>query len=107
MLIPAAATIESGAHLLFTMAKTYYVVSSEHIINQIAYISQLLILQTDEERKAHLQQASDKTITTSLKIIQMARERHNIYLEETRNRQAEYAAYMTSLAALGLSQTIG
>ncbi|CAF3715450.1 unnamed protein product [Rotaria sp. Silwood1] len=107
MLIPAATTIESGAHLLFTMAKTYYAVSSEHMIDQIAGISQLLTLQTDEARKAHLQQASNKTITTSLKITQMAQERHSIYLEKTRNRQAEYTAYITSLAASGLSQTIG
>ncbi|CAF5042700.1 unnamed protein product, partial [Rotaria socialis] len=30
ILLPSATTIESGAHLLYVMAKTYYAVSSEH-----------------------------------------------------------------------------
>ncbi|CAF4689349.1 unnamed protein product [Rotaria sp. Silwood2] len=77
------------------------------MIDQIAGISQLLTLQTDEARKAHLQQASNKTIAALSKITQMAQERHSIYLGKTRNRQAEYTAYMASLVASGLSQTVG
>ncbi|CAF4334531.1 unnamed protein product, partial [Rotaria sordida] len=76
------------------------------MINQIAGISQLLTLQTDEARIAHIQQASNETITTLLMIIQMAQERHSIYLQKTRTRQAEYTAYMTNLAASELSQSI-
>ncbi|CAF1061905.1 unnamed protein product [Rotaria sordida] len=107
ILIRATTTIETGAHLLFTMAKTYYAVSSEHMSAQMAGISQLLLLQTDEARIAHIQQASNETITTLLMIIQMAQERHSIYLQKTRTRQAEYTAYMTNLAASELSQSIG
>jgi hypothetical protein len=107
LLIPAATTIESGAHLLFVMAKTYYAVSSEHMINQIAGIGKMLILQTDEARNAQLQQASNNTLTTSLKISRMAQERHTLYLQETHNRQAEYTAYMKNLLVSVLEETIG
>lgn len=97
ILVPAATTIESGAHLLYTMAKTYYAVSSEYMINQIAGIGQMLLIQTDEERNVQLQLASNNTLTTSMKITNLAQERHALYLQETHNRQAEYIAYINSL----------
>ncbi|CAF3544391.1 unnamed protein product [Adineta steineri] len=107
MLIPAATEIESGAHLLFTMAKTYYAVSSEHMINQIAGINKLSVLQTDEARHAQLQLASNNTMITSLKISQLAQERHELYLQEMQNRQAEYTTYMNNLILFELEETIG
>jgi hypothetical protein len=107
LLVPSATTIESGAHLLFTMAKTYYAVSSEHMVNQIAGISRMLVLQTDEARNAQLQLASNNTLITSLKITQLAQERHALYLQETHNRQAEYTAYINSLVTFELQGTLG
>lgn len=107
ILIPSATTIESGAHLLFTMAKTYYAVSSEHMINQIAGIGRMLILQTDDARHTQLQQASNNTLITSLKITQLAQERHALYLQETHNRQAEYTAYMQNLVTFELEGLVG
>jgi len=89
------------------MAKTYYAVSSEHMINQIAGIGKMLILQTDEARNAQLQQTSNNTLITSLEITQLAQERHELYLQETHNRQAEYAAYMIDLLAFELEGNIG
>ncbi|CAF1133280.1 unnamed protein product [Adineta steineri] len=107
MLIPSATTIESGAHLLFTMAKTYYAVSSQHMINQIAGINKLSVLQTDEARHAQLQLASNTTMITSLKISQLAQERHELYLQEMQNRQAEYTTYINNLVLFELEETIG
>ncbi len=104
ILVPAATTIESGAHLLFTMAKTYYAVSSEHMINQIAGIGKMLLLQTDEARNAQLQQTSNMTLITSLEITQLAQERHALYLQRTHNRQAEYTAYINNLVAFELEK---
>jgi hypothetical protein len=84
------------------MAKTYYAVSSEYMINQIAGIGQMLLLQTDGERTAQLQLASNNTLTTSMKITYLAQERHALYLQETHNRQAEYTAYINNLANFNL-----
>ncbi|UJR36843.1 hypothetical protein I4U23_029556 [Adineta vaga] len=107
LLIPSATTIESGAHLLYTMAKTYYAVSSEHMINQIAGIDKMLILQTDEARQAQLQIASNNTLSTSLQITQLAQERHALYLQEMQNRQAEYITYINDSIIFELQETIG
>ncbi|CAF0856583.1 unnamed protein product [Adineta steineri] len=107
LLIPCATDIESGAHLLFVMAKTYYAVSSEHMINQIAGINKLSVLQTDEARHTQLQLASNNTMITSLKVSQLAQKRHELYLEETQNRQAEYTTYMNNLVLFQLEETIG
>jgi hypothetical protein len=89
------------------MAKTYYAVSSEHMINQIADISKMLLLQTDDARHAQLQQTSNNTLITLLKITRLAEERHTLYLQETHNRQAEYKTYMTNLLTSHLEETIG
>ncbi|CAM4765659.1 unnamed protein product [Rotaria magnacalcarata] len=107
ILLPSATTIESGAHLLYVMAKTYYAVSSEHMINQIAGIGKMLILQTDEARNNQLQLASNTTLVTSLKITQLAQDRHTLYLQENHNRQAEYTAYLNSLATFELEGIVG
>jgi len=88
------------------MAKTYYAVSSEYMITQIAGIGKMLILQTDAERTAQLKQTSNNTWITSLKITQLAQERHELYLQETHNRQAEYTAYIENLANFNLERLL-
>lgn len=105
LLVPCATTIERGAHLLFTMAKTYYAVSSEYMINQIAGVGKMLTLQTDEARSAHLKEISNQSVANSFKITEMVQERRAIYIERTKSRQAEYAAYIASLAAYQLEET--
>lgn len=107
LLVPSATTIEKGAHLLYTMARTYYAVSSEHMINQIAGISTMLFLQTDEARQAQLQRTLNNTVTTSLQITQLAKDRHALYLEEMKNRQAEYTTYLNNLQTSELQGNIG
>jgi hypothetical protein len=89
------------------MATTYYAVSSEHMITQIAGIGKMLTLQTDEERNAQLQQTSNNTLTNSLQISQLAQDRHALYLQETHNRQAEYKKYINDLLAFELEGNIG
>jgi hypothetical protein len=89
------------------MAKTYYAISSEHMITQIAGIGKMLALQTDAERTAQLQLAANNTLTTSLKITALAQERHAFYLQETHNRQTEYNTYINNLLAMELEGSIG
>ena len=105
--IPLTEDIEKNSHLLFTMARTYYTISSEHMINQIAGIGKFMLLQTDAERTNHLQQASNTTLTTSMQITQLAQDRHEEYLVLTHQRQAEYATYMESLTVTQLGELIG
>ena len=106
ILIPSATTIETGAHLLFTMAKTYYAVSSEYMINQIAGIGKMLLLQTNEERNAHMVQTRSNMIITSQQIGELAQQRRVLYLQQTHNRQAEYTAYLNSLANFNITESV-
>jgi hypothetical protein len=97
ILVSAVTAIERGAHLLFTMAKTYCAVSSEHMIYQIAAINEMLLLKTDDARHTQLQLASNNTLITLLKVTELAQKRHALYLQESHNRQAEYTAYISNL----------
>ncbi|CAF5225254.1 unnamed protein product, partial [Rotaria magnacalcarata] len=54
-----------------------------------------------------LQLASNTTLVTSLKITQLAQDRHTLYLQENHNRQAEYTAYLNSLATFELEGIVG
>ncbi|CAF1537428.1 unnamed protein product [Adineta ricciae] len=107
LLVPSATTIEKGAHLLYTMARTYYAVSSEYMINQIAGIGAMSLLQTDQARQAQLQLTLNNTVTTSLQVTQMAKDRHALYLQEMENRQAEYTTYINNLQTSELQENIG
>ena len=99
--------IENSAHSLYTMAKAYYGVSNDHMVNQITEIHKILLLHNDADRQAKLQATSNYTLVTSMKITDMARARHALYLQETHNRQAEYGAFITNLATLDLEELIG
>ena len=89
------------------MARTYYAVSSEYMISQIAGIGKLMLLQTDNERTKHLQQASNATLTTSLQVTQFAQDRHDEYLQLTHQRQAEFEIYMQTITLAQLEELIG
>jgi hypothetical protein len=48
-MLDVADDIDRGAHLLYIMAKTYYDVSNQYMINQIAGLAALAVIQTDSE----------------------------------------------------------
>ena len=99
--------IERGAHLLYIMSKTYYDVSSEHMVDQIVRMNNLLLLQTDAERKSYLQSLSNQTTATSAKIIQLAESRQNEYVLRNKARQAEYEKFLLNAAEEDLDLLIG
>jgi hypothetical protein len=105
ILVPIAIDIDRGAHLLYTMATTYYEISSEYMIDQIAGIGKLLVLSNDADRQAHLQIVSNNTAITSAKISRLVQERQSIYLENIHARQEQYEQYIAELAALDLENT--
>jgi hypothetical protein len=99
--------IERGAHLLYVMSRTYYDVSSEYMINQIASMNTLLLLNTDTQRKAYLQSLSLNTTSTSTRIIRLGQERQNQYVLRNKARQEEYERFLTKLAEEELDGFIG
>ncbi|CAF4600665.1 unnamed protein product [Rotaria socialis] len=99
--------IERGAHLLYVMSKTYFDISSEYMINQIATINTLLLLQTNSERSSLLRSLSSNTTITSTKIIQLAQERQNEYASRNKARRDEYQRFLAKLAEEDLEIVIG
>jgi hypothetical protein len=99
--------IERGAHLLYIMSRTYYDVSSEYMINQIASMNALLLLQTDTERKAYLQSMSLNTTSTSTRIIRLGQERQDQYTLRNKARREEYERFLAKIAEEELDVLIG
>jgi len=99
--------VERGAHLLYVMSKTYYDISSEYMIDQIASMNTLLLLQTDTERTAYLRSLSSNTTSTSTKIIQLAQERQNEYTSRNKERREEYENFLIKMAEEELEGIIG
>jgi hypothetical protein len=99
--------IERGAHLLYIMSRTYYDVSSEYMINQIASMNALLLLQTDTERKAYLQSMSLNTTSTSARIVRLGQERQDQYTLRNKARREEYERFLAKIAEEELDVLIG
>lgn len=99
--------VERGAHLLYVMSKTYYDISSEYMIDQIAAMNILLLLQTDSERTAHLHALSSNTTSTSAKIINLAQERQNEYALRNKERREEYENFLNKMDEEDLEAMIG
>jgi len=99
--------VERGAHLLYVMSKTYYDISSEYMIDQIASMNALLFLQTDTERTAHLRLLSSNTTATSTRIIQLAQERQNEYTLRNKARREEYQNFLDKMDEEELEAIIG
>ncbi|CAF4731594.1 unnamed protein product, partial [Rotaria magnacalcarata] len=68
------------------------------MINQIATINTLLLLQTNSERSSLLRSLSSNTTITSTKIIQLAQERQNEYASRNKARRDEYQRFLAKLA---------
>ena len=99
--------IERGAHLLYVMSKTYYDISSEYMIDQIAGINGLLFLQTDSERLSSLRSLSLNTTSTSTRIKKLAQERHSEYNSRNKARREEYERFLAKIAEEELDIFIG
>jgi len=99
--------IERGAHLLYVMSKTYYDISSEYMIDKIASMNALLLLQTDTERSAYLRALSSNTTATSTQIIQLGQERQNEYTARNKARREEYENFLAKMTEEDLEGSIG
>ncbi|UJR23288.1 hypothetical protein I4U23_026304 [Adineta vaga] len=107
LLVEASQDIDGDAHLLFLMAKTYYDVSREYMVNQIAGVSGLLGVSTDEERTAHMQKMSNDTTATAKKLKIMINSRANAYALASEKRQEEYNVYLETATLEELTGIVG
>lgn len=98
--------IERGAHLLYVMSKTYYDISSEYMINQIANMH-ALFLGTDAERSSYLHSLAANTTSTSRQIIRLAEERQNEYSSRNKERREEYEKFLAKVASGEFEDIIG
>ncbi len=107
MLMVTCQEVERGAHLLYVMSKTYYDISSEYMIDKIASMNTLLLLQTDTERSAYLHLLSSNTTETSAQILQLGQERQNEYTTRNKARREEYEKFLAKMDEEDLEGSIG
>jgi hypothetical protein len=96
LLVEAAKEIDGDAHLLFLASKTYYDVSREYMVHQIAGVSGLLGISTDAERTAHMQKMSSETVATTTKMKLLMKSRLAAYDIVNTKRQEEFNTYLMS-----------
>lgn len=99
--------IERGAHLLYVMSKTYYDISSEHMIGQINTINTLMYIGNAADRSAYLKSLASNTTTTSERIKTLAQTRQNEYALGNQARQKEYEKFLAKLELEDLDILIG
>lgn len=98
--------IERGAHLLYVMSKTYYDVSAEYMINQIASIQGLLLLQTDSERSSHLISLDANMTSTATQIMQLAQQRQMQYYRRNKARREEFERFLANVDEVELEFSV-
>lgn len=98
--------IERGAHLLYVMSKTYYDISAEYMINQIASMQGLLLLQTDNERSSHLISLDANMTSTATRIMQLAQERQMEYHLRNKARRDEFERFLANVPEIELELSV-
>ncbi|CAF3627324.1 unnamed protein product [Adineta steineri] len=103
----AADEIEQAAHLLYIMSKTYYDVSNQYMMGQVAGISRLAVIQTDSERQTYMAQLAQDTLSTSAKVSRMVLERKQNYEQRNQARQYQLKQFIQQSTSKGLESNIG
>ena len=94
LLVEAATDIDRDSHLLFLMAKTYYDVSHEYMVDQINSVASFLMIETDAERDAYLRDIIMENQAISDRVKTLASERQNIYKLASASRQNQYIQFI-------------
>lgn len=106
LLIDAITDIERSAHLLYIMSKTYYDVSDEFMMNQIANIHSLLLSGTDREREMLSAQLNQNASEATRKIIDLVREREHEYIKRNNIRQQQYRDFLSKSTVDNIEQRL-
>ena len=97
--------IHREAHLLYILSKTYYDVSREHMMDQLANLAKMIIASSDDERNSLKNELMQNTKTVQAKISHLANQRKNEYhiANEQHQREIEHLIQQLTLESLELS----
>ncbi|CAF1271198.1 unnamed protein product [Rotaria sordida] len=96
--------IHREAHLLYIMSKTYYDVSTENMMDQLAGLAKMVVASSDDERNQLKNELMQDTKVVQDKVRRLALQRKNEYELANEQRQQEIEQYIQqiSLEALGV-----
>jgi hypothetical protein len=87
--------VQSG--MLFTMARTYYDMSTRFIMQRLAGLSKMLTAANDNERNQLLSELNHNTQDTQAAVLSLVAERKNAYQQAVRRRRAELTDFLAQL----------
>jgi hypothetical protein len=87
------------SHLLYIMSKTYYDVSSEYMMSQLAGLAKMIAASSGDERNQLKSQLMQDTQTVQNKISSLALQRKNEYDMANERRQQEIEQYMQGISS--------
>ncbi|CAF4272136.1 unnamed protein product [Rotaria sp. Silwood2] len=99
--------IHREAHLLFIMSKTYYDVSRENMMDQLASLAKMVMASSDEERNQLKDELMRDTNTVQTKVNRLALQRKIEYEEANTQRQHEIEAFIQQATLGELEEGIG
>ena len=86
--------IHREAHLLYIMSRTYYDVSKEYLMDQLAGLNRLLVATTDEQRNALKNDLMRDTDAVRLNVRKLTEIRKQEYTQANQNRQHELELFL-------------
>jgi hypothetical protein len=102
-----ALAIHSEAHLLYIMARSYFDVSNEFLMTQLAGMAKLLTAATPEERMELNKALQVETEKVQLSIRSLTRQRQAEYLMASQTRQADLEHFIQNAQLQSLEESIG
>ncbi|CAF3440395.1 unnamed protein product [Rotaria socialis] len=99
--------IHREAHLLFIMSKTYYDVSRESMMDQLASLAKMVMASSDEERNQLKEELMQDTEMVQSKVNRVALQRKIEYEEANAQRQHEIEAFIQQATLEELAQGLG
>ena len=81
LLVDSARQIDRASHQLLFMAKTYFDVSSEFLVNKVDRLNSFLLLPTDAERDAQFQILASQRTAISNRVTELATQRQEEYTD--------------------------
>ncbi|CAF1203477.1 unnamed protein product [Rotaria sordida] len=89
--------IEAQSGMLYTMARTYYDMSTRFIMQRLAGLSRMLTAADDDERNQFLAELNTNTRDTQAAVLSLVAERKSSYQQAVRRRRAELANFIAKL----------
>ena len=107
MLKDDVVSIHREAHLLYILSKTYYDVSREHMMDQLASLAKMIIASSDDERNQLKNELMQNTQTVQAKISHLANQRKSEYDTANEHRQREIEHLIQQLMIESLQTGVG